>query len=134
MKLLSLLYINKFEISAAQCTTHYSPMGNGNVLDIGVHNKDRRPEVTISDILDSDHLPTFFHILDHVRTTRSNPSDLVDKFTNWERFQNLASELISPRIKINSGEEANKAAHDFTISILLASKITLSDLITICLV
>jgi hypothetical protein len=36
-------------------------------------------------------------------------SDPVDKFTDWRQFQNLTSELISPRIQINSGEEANKA-------------------------
>jgi hypothetical protein len=44
----------------------------------------------------------------------------------------LASELISPRIKINLGEEADKATSDFTASIalayrLLTSKITLLD-------
>jgi hypothetical protein len=83
------------------------------------------------DILDSDHLPIIFHLLDHV-TTRNLP-DLVDKFTDWERFQSLASELISPRIKINSEQETNKVAHDFIASIALAyrlstSKITLSDL------
>jgi hypothetical protein len=52
-------------------------------------------------VLDSDHLPIVFHILDHV-TTR-NLSDLIEKFTNWERFQSLASDLVSPKIHINSG-------------------------------
>jgi hypothetical protein len=52
---------------------------------------------------------------------------------DWERFQSLASELISPRIQINSEKEADKAARDFTVSIasaygLSTSKITLSDL------
>jgi hypothetical protein len=50
-----------------------------------------------------------------------------------ERSQSLTSNLISPRIEINSGAEAVKAAHAFTASIasaygLLTSKITLSEL------
>jgi hypothetical protein len=128
MKLLNLLHINEFEISAPQCPNHYSPKGNGNVLNIVVHKNVQLSDVIFSDILNSDHLPIIFHIMDHV-TTR-NPSDLVDKFTDWEWFQSLASELISSRIQTNSGEEA---VHDFTASIVSAyrlstSKITLSDL------
>jgi hypothetical protein len=46
-----------------------------------------------------------------------NLSEPVEKFTDWERFQSLALELISPRIEINSGVEADKAARDFTASI-----------------
>jgi hypothetical protein len=70
-----------------------------------------------------------FHLQDHIRT--GNLSDLVGKFTDWERFQGLAPELISPGI--NSGEEADKAACDFTASIALAyrlstGRIKLSDL------
>jgi hypothetical protein len=102
-----------FEISAPQCPTHYSPVGNGDVLDIVVHKNIRLSNVIISDILDSDHLPLIFHIL--------------------ERFQSLTSNLISPRIEINSGAEADKAARAFTASIasayrLSASMITLSEL------
>jgi hypothetical protein len=69
-------------------------------------------------------------MLDHVRTRKlSGP---VDKFTDWEWFQSLASELISPRIQINSREKANKVACKFTTSTALAYrpstiKITLSD-------
>jgi hypothetical protein len=60
----------------------------------------------------------------------SNP---VDKLKDLYRFQSLASELISPRIQINSGEEIDKGARGFTASTasvyrLLARKITLSDL------
>jgi hypothetical protein len=85
----------------------------------------------VSDILDSDHLPIIFHILDHIRT--KNVSAPLEKITYWERFQNLASNLISPRLEINSGVEADKAARDFTASIasayrLATSKITLTDL------
>jgi hypothetical protein len=70
-------------------------------------------------------------LLYHVRTR--NPWDLVDKFTDWEQFQNLASELISPRMQINLWVEANKAAPDITASIasayrLSTRKITLLDI------
>jgi hypothetical protein len=52
--------------------------------------------------------------------------------TNWKQFQNIDSELISPRLEINTGIEADKAARDFTASIALAyrlstTKVTLSD-------
>jgi hypothetical protein len=70
-------------------------------------------------------------LLYHVRTR--NLSDPADKFTDWERFHSLASELISPRIQINLWVEADKAARDFTASIALAyrlstRKIMISDL------
>jgi hypothetical protein len=68
VKLLNLLHIHEFEISAPQCPTHYSPTGNGDVLDIVVHKNVQLSEVTVSDILDSDHLPIVFHLLDHIRT------------------------------------------------------------------
>jgi hypothetical protein len=100
MKLLNLIHINKFEISAPQWPTHYSPAGNGDVLDIVVHKNVQLSEIIFSDILDSDHLPVVFQLLDHVRTR--NLSDPIDKFTDWEWFQSLASELILLRIQINS--------------------------------
>jgi hypothetical protein len=57
----------------------------------------------------------------------------LEKITDWERFHSIASNLISPRIEINSRVEADKAAHAFTASIasayrLSTSKITLSEL------
>jgi hypothetical protein len=57
----------------------------------------------------------------------------TEKFTVWDQFQSLASELISPRIKINSGIEADRAACNFTTSIaseyrLATSKVTLSGI------
>jgi len=67
-KLLDLLDNNDFEISAPQGPTHYSPAGNGDVLDIVVHQNVRLSEITVSDTLDSDHLPIIFHIMEHVRT------------------------------------------------------------------
>jgi hypothetical protein len=63
--------------------------------------------VTDSDILDSDHLSIVFHTLEHVTTKKL--SEPFEKVTDWERFQNLASNLISPRIEINSGVEAVKS-------------------------
>jgi hypothetical protein len=130
-KLLQLFDTSDFEISAPQCPTHYSPAGNGDVLGIVVHKNIRLSNVIVSGILDSDHLPIIFHIQDHVRTL--NASVPLEKFTDWERFQSLASNLISPRLEINSGVEADKAARDFTASIatayrLATSKITLSEL------
>jgi hypothetical protein len=122
---------NDFEISAPQCPTHYSPAANGDVLDTVLHKNIRLSNVIISGILDSYHLPIIFHILDHVRT--QNFSAPTEKFTDWEQFQSLASNLISPRIEINSGVEAYKAARAFTASIasvyrLSTNKITLSEL------
>jgi hypothetical protein len=37
--LLELLHKNKFEISALQCPIHYFAAGNGDILDIVVHQK-----------------------------------------------------------------------------------------------
>jgi hypothetical protein len=92
---------------------------------------DCQKSLPLSDILDSDQLPIVFHLMYHIRTT--NPSGQVGKLTDWERFQSLASELSSPRIQINSGEEADKTARDFTPSTVSAywlstNKITLPGL------
>jgi hypothetical protein len=128
-KLLQLFDRSDFEISAPRYPTPYSPMGNGDVLDIVVHKNIRLSDVIVSDILDSDHLPIMFHIPDHVRTKYiSKP---LEKFTDWELFQSLASNLISHRVEINSGVEADKAACAFTATIasayrLSTSKITLN--------
>jgi hypothetical protein len=90
-----------FEISTPQYSTHYSPVGSGDVLHIVVHKNIRLSKEIVSDILDSDHLPIIFHILDHVRTNPvSAPLEII---TDWERFQSLTSNSISPRIEINSG-------------------------------
>jgi len=67
-KLIDLFDNNEFEISAPQNPTHYSPAGNGDVLDIVVQQNVRLSDITVSDTLDSVHLPIIFHILDHVRT------------------------------------------------------------------
>jgi hypothetical protein len=46
---------------------HYTPDGRGDVLDIAVHQYFRLSEAILTDILDSDHLPIMFSILDPVR-------------------------------------------------------------------
>jgi hypothetical protein len=79
--------LNEFEISAPQCPTHYSSAGNGDVLDIVVHQNIRVSDVIVSDILDSDHLPIVFYIQDHVKIR--NISEPTEKFTDWNRFHSL---------------------------------------------
>jgi hypothetical protein len=106
-------------------------VGNGGVLDIVVHKNIRLSNVIASDSLNSDHLPIIFHILDQVRS--KNVSVPLDKFTDLEQFQSLASNLILPRIEITSGAEADKVARAFTASFasayrLSTSKITLTEL------
>lgn len=130
-KLTALFHLNKFEISVPQCPNHYSPVGNSDVLDTVVHQDIRVSDITVSDILDSDNLPIVFCILDHVKIR--NLSKHVEEFIDQERFQSLASELISPRIKINSRADVDKAAYYLTTSIasvyrLSTSKITLVDM------
>jgi hypothetical protein len=78
------------------------------LLDIVVHKDVRMSGVIVSDILDSDELPNSFSLADRIRIR--NPSDLVDKFTDWERFQSLAPELILPRIQIISGGESQQSS------------------------
>jgi hypothetical protein len=101
------------------------------MLDIVVHQNINMSNVIVSDILVSHHLPILFHILDHVKIM--NRLEPVEKFTDWDQFESLASELISPRIKVNWGVEANKVACNFTASVasayrLSTSKATLSDI------
>jgi hypothetical protein len=66
MRLLDLQDNNDFQISALQCPTHCIPQGNVDVLDILVHRNICLSDVTVSDVLGSDHLSILFHILDHV--------------------------------------------------------------------
>jgi hypothetical protein len=81
--------------------------------------------VIVSVILVSDHLPIVFHILDHVKTKIL--SEPVEKVTDWEMFQSLASHLILPRIEISSEEEADKEASDFTAFIASAYRLSISE-------
>jgi hypothetical protein len=84
-KLLKSFDLHNFEISAPQHPLHYSPAGNGEVLDIVVHMNIRLSNVIVSDNLDSDHLPMIFHILDHVRTT--NLSEPAENLQIWKGFK-----------------------------------------------
>jgi hypothetical protein len=62
-KILDLFEGNDFQFSVQQCPIHCTPQVNGNVLDTALHKHARPSDVTVSDILDSDHLSIFFHIL-----------------------------------------------------------------------
>jgi hypothetical protein len=64
---MNLFDLNEFEISAPQCSIHYSPVAHGDTMDIVVHQNIRVPDVIVSDILGPDHLPALFHILDHIK-------------------------------------------------------------------
>jgi hypothetical protein len=50
--------------------------------------------------------------------------DSVENFTDWERFQSLASALVSPRVEINSGIETDEAARDYAASIASAYRLS----------
>jgi hypothetical protein len=130
-KLMALFDLSEFEISAPQCLTNYSVAGNGDVLDTVVHQSTRGSDVIVCDILDSDHRPVIFHILGHAKIRKLSVS--IKKSTDCDRFRSLASELISARIEINSGVEADKAARDCTASDasayrLATSNVTFSDI------
>jgi hypothetical protein len=43
---MALFDLSEFEISAPQCPDHYSPAGNGDVLDIVIHQN-----IRVSDII-----------------------------------------------------------------------------------
>jgi hypothetical protein len=79
-------------------STYCSPVGNGDILDIVAHRNVRLSEVIVSDIMDLDYLPIVFHFLDHIKTKYF--LDPVSRFTDCERFQSMACELISPIILI----------------------------------
>jgi hypothetical protein len=74
------------------------------VLDIVVHQNIRVLDVIVSDILDSDHLPIIFNITLKLGTSRNS----IEKITYSDRFQSIASELISPKIEIKSGQKPIK--------------------------
>jgi hypothetical protein len=101
---------------------HVTPMGNGDILDIVAHQNIRLSGRIFSGILESDHLPVVFHILDHLKT--KNFLEPVEKFRDWQRFQSLASDLILPRIEINQ----EKLAHHFASSTASAYRLSISKL------
>jgi hypothetical protein len=98
---LDLFVSNEFETSAPQCQTYYYPVGNGDVPGTVMHENVLLWDIIVSDILDSDHQPIIYHKRDYV--TIRNFLDPVENIIEWKWFECLACELISPRIKINSG-------------------------------
>jgi hypothetical protein len=84
-KLMALFDLSESEISIPQCPKHYSPVGNGDVLDIVVHKNIRLSDVTVSDILHSDHIPIIFHILDHIKIR--NHSEPIKNSQIWMSFK-----------------------------------------------
>jgi hypothetical protein len=87
-----------------------------------VHKDVRLSEVRILAIMDSDHLPIMFCILDHIKAWEI--LDPLEKFTDWERFQSFASALVSPRVEINSCIEVNNAGRVFAASIASAYRLS----------
>jgi hypothetical protein len=94
-KLLDLSDVNDFEISVPQSPTHYSTMGNGDVFDIVVHQN-----VWLSDVILTSWTPITYQSPSAYRIMLQQLIfwTQLKKFTDWERFQNLASDLISPRL------------------------------------
>jgi hypothetical protein len=129
LKFLDLCVNCHFEISAQQHQTHFVPNGRGDVLDIVFHKDVRLSEVRAQDITNSDQLPIMFRILDHIKVR--DILDPVETFTDLERFQSLASSLVSLRVEINSCIEADKTDRHFAASIVaaywLSTKTTISD-------
>jgi hypothetical protein len=121
-KMLHLFDVNQFEIqphnvpliiTLAETVTCWILWSTKNI---------RVSDVIVSDILDSDHLPIIFHILDYVKIR--NLSDHIEEFTDWDRFQSLPSELTSQKIEIISGVEADKAARNYKTSIASAYRLS----------
>jgi hypothetical protein len=54
--------------------------GNGDILDIVVHQNIRLSSVNVSNILNSDHLPLLFHILDHIKIR--NVLEPIENYTD----------------------------------------------------
>jgi hypothetical protein len=75
---------------------HYTPDGRGDFNTV-VHQNIRLLEVTVTDIMDSQHLSVMFSILDPVRMRKAlHP---VEKLTDRELFQ--ASALKSYLLRIS---------------------------------
>jgi hypothetical protein len=85
------------------------------VLDVVLQRNVRISDVNVLEILDLDHLPILFDVLDHFSTRDNSVS--IEIHTDWEKFQSLASVLIAPRIQIHTSEHAEDAARKFAASI-----------------
>jgi hypothetical protein len=51
-----------------------------------------------------------------------NLSEPDEKFTDSEKFRRIASDLLSPRIEINSEEKVDNASRNFTVYSLFKSE------------
>jgi hypothetical protein len=84
LRLLELFVCSNFQISTPQFSMHhamhYPHDGSCGVLGTVVYENISVLEVTLTDILDSDHLPITFSILDPLRTKEA--SDPVEKLTD----------------------------------------------------
>jgi hypothetical protein len=114
-EILTLLINTDVQISASSSSTHYTPRENGDILDTVIHYNVRLSGVTVSDVLDSDHLPIFLNILDQV-CARDN-SARVERHTDWDLFRSLTSDLIHPRLQADTVEEVRRAASAFAASV-----------------
>jgi hypothetical protein len=106
------------EISAPQFPKRYNPNRSVNVLNRVIHQNVRPPQVIVPDFLDSGLQPVLFSKMDYVESRET--FDLVEKFTDWERFHSLTSKLVSLRLQINISERADKVVFDFTASVAAA--------------
>jgi endonuclease/exonuclease/phosphatase (EEP) superfamily protein YafD len=114
-RILNLQDKSDFQISAPRYPTHYTPSGNGDVLDVVLHRNVRISDINKLEILESDHLPILYHMLDHVSTR--DKSAPIEIHTDWEQFQSLALILIAPTTQIHTSEDAEDAARKFAASI-----------------
>jgi hypothetical protein len=71
--------------NSAICNCLIQFISKFNRHNIVVHKNIRLSDVIVSDILDSDHLPIIFHILNHIRTKQI--SKQLEKFADRERFK-----------------------------------------------
>jgi hypothetical protein len=73
-------------------------------------------EVIVTGILDSDHLPIMFNIVDPARMSEAlNP---VEKLRAWKSFKASSPNSLSSNIQIHNSDKVNKAAFDFAASIV----------------
>jgi hypothetical protein len=73
-------------------------LGTLPLLDIVVHKNIRLSNVTVSDIMDSDHLPIIYHILDTVRTLNTSAP--------LKKFYRLGA-VSKPNLKFNITQNQN---------------------------
>jgi hypothetical protein len=62
---------------------------NADVLNIVLHQNVLLLDIVVSDVLESYHLLIIIHIPKNIRTR--NHQGRVEKFTDWELLQSLAS-------------------------------------------